>query len=407
MTRESEEAAWLNSVDPRWFRLQFDWLPAAPFMAATSSITLAKIGEYAGNGFVVSVINPTDSIREYNRGNIISTADPVIRLSRVIGEVSEDIDIPCYWGGYLRDIALDRFDSAVQIEVWNHASIGSGLIVRNAWAEGWIRLSPPAHTATFTAPGSVFLLGGGWWGEPQALPLDAAWKRKYTKSDFVNGALHIGDRDPTSGQVSARGAFRYTETFTRGDDSNLGDNWNVIQQDGNGWNISSNKARCEELGWERWISYPYVSDCSIFADVSAPSGGKVGLFTRLHWSLTSDLFAHGYAGYLSCTGASAADLIIARYYRDGAGVQQVSVLATQAVTYTASATVTLELAAVGETLTLTMSGAHTGTVSTTDSNHLLPGAFGLFGETPGSGQYVWADNIRAAVPTTTKLRITE
>ena len=408
MTRESEEAAWLDSVDPRWFRLQFDWVPAAPFMATTNGIPLLKIGDYSGNAYGLWAINPTDaSVREYNRGNIVSTSAPALRLIRDMGEGSDYVDLPCYWGGHLRDTAYDRFDTAIQIEIWNHASIGSGLVVRNGWAEGWIRLSPPSHIVEWTAPGGVFLLGGGWWGEPQALPMDATWKSKYTKRDFVNGALLIGDRDPTSGQVSVRGAFRYTETFTRGNSDNLGDNWNIIEQTGAGWNISSNKARCAELGWERWISYPYVSDCSVLADVSAPDGGKVGLFTRLHWALTNDLFAHGYAGYLHCTGASTANLIIARYYRDVDGIQQVSVLATQAVTYTASATVTLEMSAVGDTLTLTMSGAHTGVATITDSNHQRPGAFGLFGETPGAGQYVLADNIRASVPTSTKIRITE
>lgn len=239
------------------------------------------------------------------------------------------------------------------------------------------------------------------------LKMDSVWRNKYAEQDFEQGALLIGDRDPTSGQVSSRGAFRYTESFARADSSNLGSNWYVIQQTGNGWNISSNQARCEELGWERWISYPYLRDCSILAEVKAPNGGKVGLFTRLHWGLAVDLFAHGYAGYLSCTGASTANLIIARYYKDGAGVQQVSVLATQAVTYNASTQVTLEFEASGSTLTLTMSGAHTGTVTTVDANHILPGGFGLFGETPGAGQYVWADNVRASVPASVKLHITD
>ena len=406
ITREAETATWASALDPRWFRLQLDWLPSGPFMALTNDTKLVTIGGEGGR-FELWAVNPDDNQREYNRVNVVGTSEPVLRLKRIVGEDTEEVDIPCYWGGYIRDIALGRFDSSVQIEIWNHARHGSGLIVRNGWAEGWIRIPGLTSISAWSSAGDVVLHGGGWWSEPQILKLDSEWKRKYTTSDFEQGALLIGDRDPTSGQVSARGTYRYTSVFTASDGGNLGDDWYIIKQINLGWNISSNKARCSERGWERWTAYPYLRDCSVLADVSAPSGGKVGLFTRLHWTYATELFAHGYAGYLHCTGASTANLVIARYYKDEYGVQQSSVLQTQAVTYTDSATVTLELEAIGSTLTLTMSGAHTGVATVVDTNHLRPGAFGLFGETPGPGQYVWADNVRAAVPSGTKLMITE
>ena len=407
MTRAVETATWADALDPRWFRLQLDWLPAASFVAMTTDTKLVTIGGDEGSHFELWAITSSSAQREYVRGTAVSAPEPVLRLWRVQGEDMDSIDVPCYWGGHIRDTALGRFDSPMQIEIWNHASIGSGLVVRNGWAEGWEIMASHMTPVTWIAPASVILHGGGWWAEPQMLEMDRPWKARYTKANFPQGALLIGDRDPTSGQVSARGTFRYSDTFTRGDDANLGSNWDVILQTGNGWNVSSNQARCEQLGWERWIAYPYLRDASVLAEVKAPSGGKVGLFTRLQWALAGLSLAHGYAGYLHCTGAATANLIIARYYRDGSGVQQVSVLTTEAVTYTASATVTLELAATGSTITLTMSGAHTGVATAVDTNHILPGAFGLFGETPGAGQYVWADNIRATVPTTTKLRITE
>lgn len=405
-TRAVETATWADALDPRWFRLQFDWLPAAPFIAMTSDVKLVTIGDTGGVRFELWAVNSSSSQREYVRGTSVSTPEPVLRLWRINGEWVNYIDVPCYWGGYIRDTAVGRFDSPIQIEIWNHAGIGSGLVVRNGWAEGWEIIPERSPAAHWVAPGDVVLHGGGWWSEPQMLEMDRVWKARFTKTSFSQGALLIGDRDPTSGQVSSRGTFRYSDTFTRGDDSNLGTNWDIIDQLSTGWNISSNQARCEEKGWERWIAYPYLRDCSILADVKAPSGGKVGLFTRLQWSLASNGYAHGYAGYLSCTGATTANLIIARYYRDGAGVQQVSVLKTEAVTYNASVLVTLEFAVTGSTLTLTMSGAHTGVATVVDTNHILPGAFGLFGETPGAGQYVWADNVRASAATT-KLRITE
>lgn len=407
MTREAETATWEDALDPRWFRLQFDWLPAAPFIAMTTDVKLITIGDTGGVRFELWAINSSSSQREYVRGTSVSTPEPVLRLYRVDGEIIDYVDVPCYWGGYIRDTAVGRFDSPIQIEIWNHSGIGSGLIVRNGWAEGWEIITSRTPLANWTAPGDVVLHGGGWWSEPQMLELDRAWKARFTRASFSQGALLIGDRDPTSGQVSSRGTFRYADSFTRGDDANLGSNWDIIDQTSTGWNISSNQARCEEKGWERWIAYPYLRDCSVLADVKAPSGGKVGLFTRLQWALASNGYAHGYAGYLSCTGAATANLIIARYYRDGAGVQQTSVLVTEAVTYNASTLVTLELAAAGSTLTLTMSGAHTGVATVVDVNHILPGAFGLFGETPGAGQYVWADNVRAAAAASVKLRITE
>jgi hypothetical protein len=422
-TRAIEEATWTNTLDPRWFRVCLDWLPGSIFTTLSEDTKLATIGDTAGYRFELWAINPTDQQREYNRSNVVGTAEPILRLIRIAGEIpDENIDIPCYWGGALRDIAMGRFDSPIQIEIWNHLDYGTGLVVRNGWAEGWNKFSTKDLPSGWPTIGDIVLHAGGWWGEPQMEDMDTTWHNKCIHEDFPQGALLIGDRDPTSGQISYKGTFRYTDTFTRSNSTNLGDNWNMIQQTGNGWNVHSNQAQCEQKGWEVWTAYPYLRNCSVLAEVSAPNGGKVGLFTRLNWKLSQDEFAHGYCGYLHCTGASTANLILARHYLapgepeipeegedpiPGEPTENTTILATQAVTYTASATVTLELAALDNAITLTMSGAHTGTVTTTDSNHLLPGAFGLFGETPGAGQYVYANNVRADVPAGTKLRITE
>lgn len=407
VTREVETATWADTLDPRWCRVQIDWLPAAPFIALTSDTKLLTIGGDEGGHMEVWAINPDDNQREYNRRNVVGSSEPVLRLIRTVGIEVETADIPCYWGGYLRDIAIGRFDSPIQFEIWNHSEYGSGLVVRNGWAEGWIRIPIKTVLTEWATLGGVVVHGGGWWGEPQMLEMDRVWRNKYVETSFPQGALLIGDRDPTSGQVSSRGTYRYSDTFTRTDSTNLGDNWLVMRQTGNGWNVSSNQARCEQVGWERWTAYPYLRDCSILAEVKAPNGGKVGLFTRLNWTLASDTYAHGYCGHLDCTGATTGNLVITRHYVFGELEEGTEVLATQAVTYNASAEVTLELEASGSTITLTMSGAHTGTVSTVDTNHLLPGAFGLYGESSGVGAYVWADNVRASASAGTKLRITE
>jgi hypothetical protein len=365
------------------------------------------IGGDEGGHIELWAVNPGDNQREYNRRNVVGPSEPVFRLKQIVGESLEELDIPCYWGGHIRDIAIGRFDSPIQFELWNHSDYGSGLVVRNGWAEGWIRISNKTNLAEWVTLGGVVVHGGGWWGEPQMLEMDRVWRNKYVETSFPQGALHIGDRDPTSGQVSSRGVFRYSDTFNRVDDFNLGNDWLVMHQTGNGWNVSSNKARCEQVGWERWTAYPYLRDCSILAEVEVPSGGKVGLFTRLNWTLASGTYPHWYCGHLDCTGATTGNLIITRHYVFGELEEGTEVLATQAVTYNAGTEVTLELAALGSAITLTMSGAHTGTVIVSDVDHILPGAFGLFGESSGVGAYVWANNVRASVPAGIKLRITE
>jgi len=252
---------------------------------------------------------------------------------------------------------------------------------------------------------NLYIHGGGWWSEPELVNFDNEWKEVYAVSEHSNGALLLGDRDPIYGQISSLNCFDYIENFTRSDNTNLGTRWDIIKQTGNGWDIYSNQARCSSLGIERWNAYPYIRDCSVSAEVSAVSGTKVGLCTRLHWSLGTSGYVQGYVAYLECTGASTADLVIERYYWDS-GSQSNSVLDTQAITYTEGSTVVLTLSAISEDITLTVSDGATGTVSITDSNHIFPGSFGIIGETPGTGTYVYIDKV-SAQPIGTKIKITD
>lgn len=405
MTRAVEGATWANAVDNRFYRLKFDWLPGSSFIAATNgTFPLFAVGdtESSQNIVVFVTMNYLDT-RSYYRDGVIGPAEPQIMLLYTDGDLNQTMSLPVFWGGYVKDAAIGRFESPIQIEVWHHVRHGVGLIVRNGWAEGHVKLAVRAEPAMWSSTGDVIIMGGGWWSEPETLPLDIEWKRKYLGEDNPNGALLIGDRDPTFGQVSSEGCFRYTETFTRDDDPNLGDDWNVIQQTGAGFNISSNTARCSELGWERWNAYPYVRDCSVFADVSAPDGCKVGLFTRMHWGMATKEFVQGFAGYLECTSASTADLVIESKFW-AAGVQDETELVRTEITYTADSTVTLELEAVGTTITLRAGLQGT---SCTSSAHPLPGAFGILGETTGAGVYVRVDAVYAELRGGLHLRITE
>ena len=405
MTRSAEGAVWEDAVDNRFYRVKFDWLPSSSFLAATNGIfPLFVIGDTESSQDIIVFVtmNYLDT-RSYYRDGVIGPAEPQIMLQFTDGDLNQNISLPVFWGGYVKDAAIGKFESPIQIEVWHHVRHGVGLIVRNGWAEGHVKLAARSEPAMWSSTGDVLIIGGGWWSEPETLPLDIEWKRKYLGEDNPNGALLIGDRDPTFGQVSSEGCFRYTEIFTRADDPNLGDDWNVIQQTGAGFNIYSNTARCSELGWERWDAYPYVRDCSVFANVGAPDGCKVGLFTRMHWGMAAKGFVHGFAGYLECTSATTADLVIASKFW-AAGVQDETELIRTEIVYTAGSVVTLELEAVGTTITLRAGVLGT---SCTSSAHPLPGAFGIMGETTGSGVYVWVDAVYAELRGGLHLRITE
>jgi hypothetical protein len=301
---------------------------------------------------------------------------------------------------------MGRFESPVKIEVWRHSQYGTGLIVKNGWATGWVKDSTRFSPTSWSSTCDITIHGGGWWAEPELLDFDKTWKTVYAVSENANGALLVGDRDPTYGQVSKLNCFDYVENFTRANNTNLGDYWDIISQTGNGWDIYSNQARCSSLGIEKWDAYPYIKDCAIIASVSAPNGNKVGLCTRLHWGLGVDGFTHGYVGYLSCTGANTADLIIKRYFWN-AGSQDSETLDTKSVSYTEGSTVLLYLIADGSDIALIMDvSGSIESVVVTDTNHSLPGAFVIYGETTGSGSYVYIDNV-AAVPYDVKTRITE
>jgi hypothetical protein len=235
------------------------------------------------------------------------------------------------------------------------------------------------------------------------------WLELYGKNENLNGALLLGDRDPTYGQQSYRGTFRHTEKFDRSDDPNLGDAWYIIQQTLAGWNIVSEVARCSDVGWERWSAYPYCRDVSVFGDVRiSQNDSRVGLFSRLNWKSASDGLAWGYLGSLYVNGAGTAYLQIEHMFASG-GVQNRNVLVQKSISYTLDTVITLEFETVGSQLTLYARSGETLIDSCTisDSTFLHPGAFGLCGETPGSTDYVYADNIRAETRAGIKTSITE
>jgi len=416
ITLATETMQWDDAFDPRWFKLSMAFQPQAVFTCLTSDLEILRIESKAPSTSFISLTLVAGDLKErtYVRDQVHSMTDPVIRLT-VYDSLrgTQTADLILYWGGSCKDTARGRFDTAVTVELWQHAVYGCGLVINNSGMRGKVWIPSLLPKSLWTAPATLKYTGGGWWSEPDLDVVTDYWVLSYAAKNEPTGAVLLGERDPTFGQISQRSCFKYTEDFQRADDSNLGDFWDVIDQTGNGWDIRSNQARCSEKGWERWDAYPYVRDVAIIGDVKVGyAGGRIGFFTRIHWGTavktTGTSIAHGYLGTLYYPSAGNAVLEIERVYYN-AGAQGRTSLATVACPYTVGDTIELEFEAVGSTLTLIARSGETvlATCTVIDTNHVMPGAFGICGETTASTRYVYLDDVWAEVRGTNKIRITE
>lgn len=418
LMRSAEEIQWNECLDPRWFRVSLTFQPQASFLCLETDLTLLSIvGAGPSTSYItLSFIVSDAQARTYVRDQVHGRVEPTVRLTVYDAtRGSQTCDVVLYWGGYAKDTARGRFDTPVVIDIWQHATLGCGLVVNNAGAIGKAYVPGALDKSLWPSPGYLTIVGGGWWAEPILHELTDEWVTTIARKQEPTRALLLGDRDPTWGQVSERSTFKYVERFTRADAINLGDFWDVIEQTGNGWNISSNRARCDGVGWERWDAYPYLRDVSIIGDVSIiNSSSRVGFFTRIHWGQSGTAsgvpmsYAHGYLGTLAVDSGGNATLEIEHVYRY-LDLQSRDPLASVPCAYTLTETVTLEFEAVGSTLTLIASSGETvlATCTVVDTNHILPGAFGICGETTSSSRYVYIDSVRAEVRSNNKIRITE
>jgi hypothetical protein len=444
--RSAEEIQWNECLDPKWFHVSLTFQPQASYLCLESDLVLLRIvGAGPSTSYLtVSFVTGDAQARTYVRDQVHGIVEPAIRLT-VYDSVrgTQTCDIPLFWGGYAKDTARGRFDTPIKIDVWQHATYGCGLIVDNAGAIGKNYIRGALDKSLWPAPGYLTIVSGGWWAEPILYELTDEWVKYEARKQEPTKALVLGDRDPTFGQVSQRSTFRYVERFTRSDDINLGDFWDVITQTGNGWNIASSRARCDGVGWERWDAYPYLRDVSVMGEVViANADSRVGFFTRIHWgqagtaSGVSMSYAHGYLGTLAVDSGGNATLEIEHVYRY-LDMQSRDLLVSVPCAYTLLSTVTLEFEAVGSTLTLIartaadsslfISNALTSVTNNiedrtyydvpdlpeiarctvVDTNHILPGAFGICGETTSSSRYVYIDSVRAEPRGGNVLRITD
>jgi hypothetical protein len=418
-TRAAETVKWEGLIDPRWMNLQLAWLPAAVYLNLTEDLCLARITD-GTRKLELWATGSEEWVRWYYHDCVYGPTEPELELRCYeSGSSYTSCRVPVYWGGHPKDTVGDRFDSPLTINIWQHPDIGRGLIVNNAGAVGSNSILGGFNSDNWLNEADVEILGGGWWTEPEGLLISYDYAYEYGYHPVVNGALLMGDRDPTFGRVDDAGAYRILETFTRADNSNLGDSWDVIYQTDNGWNIDNNTARCTSIGYERWKAIPGLRDCAIIGDVKINATDSIfGFLIRLDYRMslsTSTSTLHGYFGYLSYSDGAATlnissfDRITPPVGEDPNIVNKVEyLLATEPIAYTLGQTITLTLEAVGDTITLTAEDSGVlGTCVAIDSTHSKPGCFGIGGETPGSGRTVILDNVYAEPRGDIKIRITE
>jgi len=413
LTRGVDTGVWEDAVDPRYLRVKVVWMPSASFLCATSDTPLLIVGDTT-NGVELTALVGDREERAYRRDYTYGAAEQGIQLKTYEpdgfgGTTSHTCFIPVYWGGLHKDIANDRFDAPLTLEFWAHPKYGHGLIVNNSGAIGRNATGDSFDLGNWPALCDLTLQGGGWWAKPDICEVESDWLEEVVVP-FEQGALLLGDRDPTYGLVDATATFRYDETFERADDPNLGSRWDVTQQDGAGWNILSNRAVCTELGWERWDAQPLIRDCAIRGGVRINANDcRVGFFSRMSWGMCSNGDVNGYLGSLYVSSGGVSTLEIERFYMTGS-TQNRTTLGSVAATYTTGTDVILRFSAVGPSLTvdiLTALDVVISTLTVTDTVNSLPDAFGICGETPSSSTSVEINNVWALPGDSVKTRITE
>jgi len=401
IARLPETATWNSAVHSQWHRVRLTWQPAAVFLAANGPILLARIGPQSGERLELwSTGDSSDASlqREYNLNDVYGTAEPTLELRRYSsGGTYVACSVPVYWGGYVKDVSLERFDTPLTLELWQHPDLGFGLVVRNAGCVGY------AHVSALFDPGAggwgagaamdLHLLGGGWWCEPNVRPVRLQELRPLADGQGRLGALLIGDRDPTFGLVNTDAAFRYRETFDRANSSDLGSDWDSMGQSGNGFDIVSGEAKHVSVGssYERWDARPGIADCELHAKVRIDaSGGQVGLMHKLDWSASVLGDLRSYEARLSSLTPTSALLYLFR--KDTGTDSNLGQIAVPG--FAVGTNYELIVGSNGTTvyakLLNSVGDVVLANVSATDSTYQRPGAFGIHGHDSITISEVWA-----------------
>jgi len=416
--RATESAIWEDCVDPRWMRVKFVWQPQAPFMASRSDINLIRISDGINYLELRTSSNHIYEERCYVNDYSYGPAEPYLEL---IGSDPNILGcrIPVYWGAQPKDTAMEPFASPLTIEIWQHPDVGTGFSVKNGSGTGKYACAYTFDPNVWSNLADIELLGGGWWSEPENILLtkeyaiENAHKISYIhgrRENYVNDifndtyqrrALLIGDCDPTYGKVDGTGTFRYVETFDRSDSSNLGSYWDIMYQTGNGWDISSNKARCTSVGWEEWQAFPNIAFFDAVADVKVNSlNSRVGIFIGLDHSMAQDGYLDGYLGSLYIDGSGDSYVQIEKFEMIGS-IQNRTTLASfklyeQVLGIDFQLDVYFDISM--STYTLYLGYLYSGiggSISVVLDKIRRPGSIGICGETPNSSSSVEINEIYA------------
>lgn len=297
-----------------------------------------------------------------------------------------------YWGN-MTGTAGDRTDEALTITVEYEMTAGIALRVRKGLRVG----SDFSLVASYLhGQATLVLSDGGWYSEPEVTVPTLPLQRRLSRA--VYGACLAGEIDPVNGDVNKNNCYDVGDYFDRANDTNLGSAWDVILQSGNGWDVSSNVARCSGYGFERWDARPSLRDVTVQARVRLSATNNVfGLFTDTDYSSSYYNRIFGVCVWL-VQGASSVEVSTKLYWHNpnngGAADQEIVTLDTQTLTAAPGDVLDLAVARDGNGYTITVSsGGNEVSYSFTSRLFKRPGTILIYGDTTAGSGYVYLDHI--------------
>ncbi len=399
-----------DAIDLNHFRMQFRWMPTFGFVDLRSDMELCRVDIDATNYIRLIALQGSNHVeREYNLQDLHGQHDPAFRLEKVrAGSTVASVDVICYYGYDLREPSMEREDDVLEFTLTHYSGAGGifGLTINKFGTIGDNHDSADLTAFAGSPRGSITYNGVGYFGTPRLIRQEQSVltnrrKLPVLRSGVLQRSLRInrdavvsGDRDPTGGQRVQDNPYLIPDNFTRGDDINLGSNWDVIRQSGNGFDILSNKASGTDIGFERWDSNPKHRDIVFQADVVVNGNADVvGIFARYPTEFFNNDVVCAYGLEVVQNTTTTADLRLVIWWLD-----QRTVLATVAVVgYTTGTEFQVRLTVNGGSLTgeiFDLPGETlNATTSFTSTVLSKPGRLGIYCESPTSA--VTVDNVFA------------
>jgi hypothetical protein len=409
--KTSEFVEFADPVHMNSFWTKLRWTPWHSCQNITSDMEIARFYIDGTNYIVLTQLGSDSFQREYNVSDIYNVHEPVFQLKKVRGGVTEETcTVVMYYGYTLTGTAQDwLLHDTIEFDIYHVAGAVMGMNVNRGGLDGVSTASDSGVTAFTGTTGTIKISGYGFHATPEVkmtVDSDAFRHSGPARSQLPTGRtdlmrrlqaptqnpVFIGERDPSGGLIATTSSRPYVvDDFNRADDPNLGDDWYIIKQTGNGFNIISNKASCAQEGWERFGPIPKHADLITKADVAINNDNDLaGIGARLVRTTLSDVTCYG--AELLQTGAAAATLRLVLWFE---GTR--TILATDALSaYTQGTEYLLRITTLGTTLTAEVLNLAGDTVLATaaDTNAILTraGRAAIYAETGGAGQFVTFDN---------------